>query len=83
MRESREFDALDMLLLPPATAVGHLPEIRLSESSCFHLAQGQSVMGPQHEPGLVRIADEQGEFRGVAEVLQDRRIAPRRLMAAR
>jgi len=83
MRESREFETLDRLLLPLTTAVGHLPEIRLNESSCFYLAQGQAVMGPQSAPGLVRIADEQGEFRGVAEVLEDRRIAPRRLIAAR
>lgn len=58
------------------------PKVRLAEASCFYLAQGQSVMASRlPAPGLVRIASEDGKFRGVGEVRDDRCIAPRRMGA--
>jgi tRNA pseudouridine55 synthase len=83
LRARRAFAELDAFLLPAARALGHLPEVRLAESSCFYLAQGQSVMAAGlPAPGLVRIAGEDGSFRGVGEVLDERRVAPRRMGAA-
>jgi tRNA pseudouridine55 synthase len=83
LREQREFAALDALLLPSERAVAHLPEVRVGESACFYLAQGQAVMVAEHPPrGLVRIATADGELRGIGEITDDRRVAPRRMMIA-
>ncbi|HMV70765.1 MAG TPA: tRNA pseudouridine(55) synthase TruB [Pseudomonadales bacterium] len=82
LRAERAFEELDRLLLPAERALAHLPEVRLAEASCFYLAQGQSVMASRlPAPGLVRIASEDGKFRGVGEVRDDRCIAPRRMGA--
>lgn len=84
LREAGEFAALDALVLPLERAVGHLPEVRVPEAGCFYLAQGQAVMVSQVPPqrGDVRIMDAEGMFRGVGEITDDRRVAPRRMMAA-
>jgi len=83
LRARRAFEELDTFLLPVARALAHLPEVRLAEASCFYLAQGQAVMASAlPPPGLVRIAGDDGSFRGVGEVLDGRRIAPRRMGAA-
>lgn len=83
LRDERKFEELDRLLLPIDSALMHLPEVRLAMASCFYLAQGQSVMSAGSPPrGLVRITDERGDFRGVAEVCDERRIAPRRMRVA-
>lgn len=80
---------LDALLLPVWSAVRDWPDVRLEEVTAYYLRQGQSVMVP-HAParGWVRLSQgragsvETGEFLGVGEVLDDGRIAPRRLLAA-
>lgn len=83
MRDARDFEALDALLQSPTRAIEHLPEVRLGESSCFYLAQGKAVTASAPcAAGMVRILGEDGGFRGVGEVLDDRRIAPRRMLAA-
>jgi tRNA pseudouridine55 synthase len=83
LRTRKAFAELDELLLPVSRALEHLPEVRVAESGCFYLSRGQAVIAP-HMPrdGLVRIAAENGEFRGVGEILEDGRLAPRRMMAA-
>ena len=76
-----ESGQLDTLLLPTDAALGALPLVRLSESSGFYMRQGQPVMvsnGPRD--GIVRVALDSGEFLGVGEMLDDGRVAPRRLI---
>ena len=76
-----ESGQLDTLLLPTDAALGALPLVRLSESSGFYMRQGQPVMvsnGPRD--GIVRVALDSGEFLGVGEMLDDGRVAPRRLV---
>ena len=84
LESQRENGSLDKYLRPTATAVGQWPELRLSESLSFYIRQGQPVQVP-HAPtsGWVRLCDasgEEGTFLGVGEVLDDGRIAPRRLV---
>lgn len=82
LRSARAFAELDQLLLRPEQALEHLPEVRLTEASCFYLMQGQAVMSPKLPvSGLVRIVGDDGRLRGVGEVLDERRIAPRRMCA--
>ena len=72
--------ALDASLQPMEAAVSGWPSVRLPEGVAFYLRKGQPVLVP-HAPteGWVRIHTERGGFIGVGEVLDDGRIAPRRL----
>ena len=81
LKGAGESGQLDTLLLPTDAALGALPLVRLSESSGFYMRQGQPVMvsnGPRD--GIVRVALDSGEFLGVGEMLDDGRVAPRRLI---
>jgi len=72
---------MDALLLAPDAALGSLPLVRLSESGGFYIRQGQPVLVPNApRDGMVRVALETGEFLGVGEILDDGRVAPRRLI---
>lgn len=78
---------LDSFLLPVASAVGDWPEVRLNDDTAYYVRQGQPVIVP-HAPtsGWVRLSQQLGEgstrFLGVGEVLDDGRVAPRRLIVA-
>lgn len=79
-----KFEKMDSLLLPPDAALGALPLVRLSESSGYYMRQGQPVLVPNAPcNGIVRVALESGEFLGVGEILDDGRVAPRRLVVGR
>lgn len=81
LRDREELAAMDALLQPMDRALAHLPLLRLPESSTFYLRQGQPVLVPNAPcNGMVRVASETGVFLGVGEVLDDGRIAPRRLV---
>ena len=84
LRDAGDFEALDALVLPPERAVQHLPAVVVAEAGLFYLCQGQPVMVATVPPerGMVRVLDADGEFRGVGEITDDRRVAPRRMMAA-
>ena len=74
-------DALLPLLLPLESSIQHLPIVKLSASTAFYMRTGNSVMVP-HLPmkGLVRLYLEGSEFIGVGEILEDGKVAPRRLL---
>ncbi len=72
---------LDALLLPQDSALGHWPEVRLSEDACFYLRQGQAVLVPRAPTeGLVRLYDPSRRFIGVGEILDDGMVQPKRLL---
>ena len=77
------FQALDALLLPIETALGHWPEVRLSSDAAFYLRQGQPVVVP-HAPtqGWVRLYNSDRAFMGVGQVQDDGKVAPRRMMGS-
>jgi tRNA pseudouridine55 synthase len=76
----RGLEALDAVLLPSDAAVLQWPAVKLSGDVSYYLRLGQPVMVP-HAPtgGWVRLYGN-GAFLGVGEVLDDGRIAPRRLV---
>ena len=81
LKGSEQLAEMDALLLPADTALGGLPLVRLSESGGFYIRQGQPVQVPNAPcDGMVRVALESGEFLGVGEILDDGRVAPRRLI---
>lgn len=80
---SAGWEALDALLLPLDSAVGHWPEVRLSVDSAYYLKLGQPVLVPKAPTrGWVRLYDPTGGFLGVGEIEEDGKVAPRRLMTA-
>ncbi len=76
-------EALDKHLLPIETALAQWPDVHLSADSAFYLRQGQPVLVPKAPTsGLVRLYEGDSRFLGVGEILDDGRVAPKRLIAA-
>ncbi len=74
-------DALDQLLLPTEYAIADWPEVNLSENTAYYLQQGQAVQVPRAPTdGWVRIHRHDGVFLGVGQILEDGRVAPKRLL---
>ncbi len=81
LKQNGELAQMDAFLQPEDTALGGLPLVKLTESGGFYLRQGQPVLVPNAPcNGIVRVALESGEFLGVGEILDDGRVAPRRLI---
>ncbi len=87
MAAAKESGCLDRVLQPISSAVRTWPEVRLSDNTAYYLRQGQPVLVP-HAPtsGWVRLSqtleDDSCRFLGVGEILNDGRVAPRRLVAS-
>ena len=84
LREAREKGSLDPYLQPVWSAVREWPEVLLNTDMAYYLCHGQPVIVP-HSPtsGWVRLLEKSEtrcRFLGVGEVLDDGRIAPRRLL---
>lgn len=77
-------EALDELLLPVDSALRQWPAVELNADAAFHLRRGQPVLVPSAPmEGWVRLYDGQSSrFMGMGEVIDDGRVAPRRLMLA-
>ena len=72
--------ALDALLLDVDVVLRDAPRVDLEENVAFYLLQGQPVIVPRAPTeGRVRIYHQSGRFLGAGEVLDDGRIAPRRM----
>ncbi|BAZ94138.1 tRNA pseudouridine synthase B [Thiohalobacter sp. COW1] len=78
------FEDLDALLLPIESALAQWPDVRLNDDAAYYVRQGQPVQVP-HAPtsGWVRMYQNGDRFLGMGQILDDGRVAPRRLMGAR
>jgi len=79
--KDNDMPAMDNLLLSIETALTQWPDVELSADASFYLQQGQPVLVP-HAPtsGWVRLYATNRLFIGMGEILDDGRVAPRRLM---
>ncbi|MFQ5642297.1 MAG: tRNA pseudouridine(55) synthase TruB [Thiogranum sp.] len=79
--KENDMPAMDALLLPIESALSQWPDVDLSSDAAFYLQQGQPVLVP-HAPtsGWVRLYEGNRSFLGMGEILDDGRVAPRRLM---
>ena len=76
-------EGADGYLLGVEAMLRHVPELELAEAVAFYLRQGQPVIVPRAPTeGLVRIYDQDRRFLGVGEILDDGRVAPRRLVSS-
>jgi len=74
------FEELDRQILPIEEALADWPEVQLTENSAFYLCRGQAIQVPQAPTGgLVRLSANQ-RFLGIGEILDDGRVAPKRLL---
>ncbi len=73
--------SLDGRLLCADMALADQPPVCLSPDASYYLCQGQAVLVPKAPAnGMVRLYDAERRFLGVGQVLDDGRIAPRRLI---
>jgi tRNA pseudouridine55 synthase len=71
----------DALLQPVDKALQDLPDVSLTSLATHYLVQGQPVSVQHgHSPGWVRLYEEGERFLGMGEILDDGRVAPKRLM---
>lgn len=77
----RGFEALDALLLSLDTAVAQWPRVDLDRDGVYYVRQGQpiQVSGAPTE-GRVALYGPDGGFLGVGEIIDDGRVAPKRLI---
>jgi tRNA pseudouridine55 synthase len=78
------FEALDELLLPMETALADWPAVQLTDNAAYYMGQGQPVLVPQAPTsGWVRLIGADEHFFGVGNILDDGRVAPKRLLNVR
>jgi len=76
-------EALDELLLPMEEALSDWPMVNMSKNTAYYLQQGQAVQIPKAPTtGLVRLHRDDGKFLGIGQILEDGRVAPKRLIKA-
>jgi len=81
VEELQSPEEVEQLLLPVDEALLGLPDVTLTSLATHYLLQGQPVTARHgQEPGLVRLYNEENAFLGMGEVLDDGRVAPKRLM---
>lgn len=71
----------EALLLPVDMALSGLPDVHLTPLAAHYLCRGQPVsVRHSHSPGWVRLYTDESRFLGMGQILDDGRVAPRRLM---
>ena len=77
----RKFEQLNGMLQAVDSGLEDMATGVLPEASSYYLRQGQPVLASNMPTaGFVRIVQDSGEFLGVGEIMDDGRLAPRRLM---
>ena len=74
---------LDALLRPVESALVEWPKVRLADDTAYYLRLGQAVMVPRAPTsGWVRLYAHDDRFLGVGQILDDGKVAPRRLVSS-
>jgi tRNA pseudouridine55 synthase len=77
----KRFQEMDEWLLPLESALSEWPVVKLTPDAAFYMQQGQPIMVPNAPTsGWVRLYANQSDFLGVGQILDDGRVAPKRLM---
>jgi len=73
--------SLDAALLPMEAALAQWPDVCLSDDMAYYLRQGQPVFVPRAPTsGWVKLCTADRRFLGVGRVMDDGRVAPKRLV---
>ncbi len=77
------FEALDAVMLLMEQALNDWPEVHLSSDMEFFVLRGQAVwVSKAPQQGLVKLFGEQHGFLGIGHILEDGRVAPKRMLAS-
>ncbi len=77
----KRFKEMDDWLLPLESALAEWPQVALSADAAFYMKQGQPILVPNAPTsGWVRLYANETDFLGVGQILDDGRVAPKRLM---
>ncbi|MGI9304497.1 MAG: tRNA pseudouridine(55) synthase TruB, partial [Gammaproteobacteria bacterium] len=80
-RAREGFDALDASLLPLDSALSDWPALTLSAQSATRLGNGMPVRVAQAlQAAVIRLYDDRENFVGIGHVLEDGRLAPKRMI---
>jgi tRNA pseudouridine55 synthase len=80
LHEETDLQALDSLLIAMDVGLKHLPGVKLSDDAAYYLCRGQPVKAADvPSNGWVRLYADEAGFLGVGKVLDDGRVAPKRL----
>jgi tRNA pseudouridine55 synthase len=84
IRGEGEPEQLDRLLLPTDSPVQNIPKVVISDEMGDYFRQGQAVMSTEayrcaKEGGIVRVCMDNGEFIGIAELVEGQ-LAPKRVV---
>lgn len=80
-RAEQGLAALDEALLPVDSALPDWPAVRVRGDAAFYLRQGQPILAPRAPTqGWVRLYEGEERFLGIGEILDDGRVALRRLL---
>ncbi len=83
LKDAQGLEALDARLLPMEAALQDCPGLNLTDDAAYYLRKGQPVLIPRAPTeGLVRLYQGEGDFLGVGQILDDGRVAPKRLISA-
>ena len=80
VKQEKNLSALDGMLIPTDVSLKHLPGVNLSDDAAYYLCRGQPVKAANvPRDGWVRLYADEAGFLGVGKVLDDGRVAPKRL----
>ncbi len=80
-RAERGYAALDEVLKPIDSALGDCPSVQLDDDLAYYARLGQAVLVPgTPSSGVVRLYNDKRLFMGVGNILDDGRVAPKRLI---
>ena len=80
IKKEKNLSALDSMLIPTDVSLKHLPGVNLSDDAAYYLCRGQPVKAANvPRNGWVRLYADKAGFLGVGKVLDDGRVAPKRL----
>lgn len=84
LRQETDLQVLDSLLIPMDSGLQHLPGVNLTDDAAYYLCRGQPVKAANApNDGWVRLYTNEAGFLGVGQVLDDGRVAPKRLFNLR
>jgi tRNA pseudouridine55 synthase len=81
LMETKDYETIQSFILPVDSCLAQWPSVTVNSQLLFYLQRGQSVrIKDAPSNGLVRLYSPSTEFLGLGEIVEDGRVAPRKLV---